>query len=123
MNQENLISMLLNKNEILSSGNWEKPIRVRYFLIKDITAMGDLKVEYFQTGKMLADHFTKPLQGTAFRKFRAEIQGILEYNPDTDLGWDRPENTFIPITQDCVEKSEVKTENRTNESRGGSPVE
>ena len=45
--------------------------------------MGDLKVKYFPTGEMLADHFTKSLQGADFQKFRAEIQGIPEYTPDT----------------------------------------
>ena len=29
-------------------------------------------------GKMLGDYFTKPLKGSIFRKFRAEIQGIPE---------------------------------------------
>ena len=85
--------------------------------------MGDLKVKYCPTGKMLADHFTQLLQGTAFRKFRVEIQGIPEDTPDTDLGWYRPENTFIPSPQECVERSDVKADKRTNESREGSSVE
>ena len=72
---------------------------------------------------MLAKHFTKPLQGTALWKFRAKIQGILEYTPDTYLGWDRPKYTFIPIPQECVERSNIKILKRTNELWEGSPVE
>ena len=57
--------------------------------------MGYPKVKYCPTEKLLANYFTKPLQGDAFRKFVAEIQVIPEDTPDTDLGWERPEYTFI----------------------------
>ena len=98
-------------------------IHVRYFLIKDGISVGDLKVKYCPTEKMFADHFTKPLQGVAFRKFRTEIQRTPEDTIDTDLGWDRPKEKFIPIPHDCVEKIEVNTDMRTNESRVGSRME
>ena len=54
--------------------------------------MGDLKVKYFPTWKILAENFPKTLQGTAIRKFRADIQGITEDTPDIDLGWEIPES-------------------------------
>ena len=78
--------------------------------------MGDMEVKYLLTEKMLSDHFNKPLQGTALRKFRAEIQGILEESPDKDLGWDIPKNKFITIPHECVERSDVNTDKRTNKS-------
>ena len=59
--------------------------------------MGDLKVKYLPTEKMLSVHFTKSLEGTDLRKFRAKIQGIPEDIPDTYLGWDRSESLFITI--------------------------
>ena len=71
--------------------------------------MGGLKVKYSPTGKILANHFTEPSQGTAFRKFRADIQGITEDTPDTYLGWDIHKNLFIPIPKDGVGRSDVKT--------------
>jgi hypothetical protein len=40
---------------------------------------------------MIADHFTKPLQGAMFRKFREEIQVIPNDTPDSDLGQDQDE--------------------------------
>ena len=58
--------------------------------------MGYLKVKYVTTGKFLYDHVTKPLQGAAFQKFRADIQGIPEDTSDTELVWNRPDDTFIP---------------------------
>ena len=48
---------------------------------------------------MLADHFSKLLQGAAFVKIRDKIQGIPENTPDKDLGWDNYKDTFIPIPQ------------------------
>ena len=72
--------------------------------------MGDLKFKYFPVGKMLIYHFTKPLQGAAFWKFRDDIKRILEDTPNTDFGWERPNDTFIPIPQECVERSNGKTD-------------
>ena len=43
--------------------------------------------------------------------------------PYTDLGWDRPEVTFIPSPQEFVDISDGKTDMMTNESREGNPVE
>ena len=64
--------------------------------------MGYMKVKYFPTGKFLANHFTKPLQEAAFQKFGAQIQGILEDTPYTNLVWDRPEDMYIPSLQKYV---------------------
>ena len=117
MYQEKLSAMLLKNNGRLSSGNRTKHTCIRYFLIKDIIAMGVLRVKYFPTGEMLSGYFTKPLQGYAFRKFRVEIQGIPEDTPYTYLGWDRFKGIFIPSSQECVERSDIKTDMRTNKSR------
>jgi hypothetical protein len=67
---------------------------------------------------MIADHFTKPLQGAMFRRFRAEIQGISNDIPDSDVGWDRDElapkeKTTNPTNispQECVGKEEIPAE-------------
>ena len=85
--------------------------------------MGYLKVEYCLMGRLLADPFTKPLQGAAFHELRAEIQVISKDTPDTDLVCYRPENTFFPIPQEFVERSDVNTDKKTNDSQEGSPVE
>ena len=115
MYQDNLSAIILDNNSRLSSGNRKKHIYVRYFLIKNRIAMGDLKVEYCLTGKMLANHFTKTLQGAAFRKFRYYIQGIPEDTPDTYLVWDRPEDMLILIPQECVGRSDINKCIRTSE--------
>ena len=44
---------------------------------------------------MLADHFTKPLQGGLFRIFRAELMNIPEDADITDMGWDGTETEKV----------------------------
>ena len=46
-----------------------------------------------------------------------------EDTPDTDLVWYRPQNTLIQIQQECVDRKDLNTDKRTNESRYGSTVE
>ena len=64
-------AMLLVKNGKKYSTKNTKYINVRYYFIKDRVETGDVVIEYFPTEKMLGEHFTKPLQGALFRKFRS----------------------------------------------------
>ena len=41
----------------------------------------EVKIEYCPTGDMLADYFTKPLQGSAFQKFRNLIMNYYMNDP------------------------------------------
>ena len=70
MYQDNLSAMLLETNGKKSSSNRTKNIRVRYVFIKDRVSSRNIKLENCPTEGMLADHFTKPLQGNLFRNFR-----------------------------------------------------
>ena len=47
----------------------------RYFWIKDRVKSEGITIQYCPTEKMIADFFTKPLQGSLFRKFRDVILG------------------------------------------------
>ena len=87
MYQENLSAMLLEKNGKKSSTKRTKHINVRYYFIKDRIACGELAVQHFPTQNMLADHFTKPLQGELFRKFRVELMNIPKDMDMADMGW------------------------------------
>ena len=48
------------------------------FFIKDRIRAGNVSVEFCPTELMLADFFTKPLQGSLFQKFRRVVMG---YDP------------------------------------------
>ena len=47
----------------------------KVFFVKDRVDKGEIKVEYCPTNIMLADFFTKPLQGRLFKDFRDVIMG------------------------------------------------
>jgi hypothetical protein len=74
--QDNQSAMLLAKNGRGSSSKRTRHINVRYFFVADRIASKEVKVEYCPTGDMVADYFTKPLQGTLFCKFRDFIMNI-----------------------------------------------
>jgi hypothetical protein len=89
---------------------------VRYFFIKDQIRSGERNLKHCPATEMLADHFTKPLQGTMFRKFRADTQGFPIDMCDTDMGWYRPcainerePSKACPSPQECVGTHEEHT--------------
>ena len=78
--QDNQRSMKLEQNGKRSSGKRTRHINIRYFFVTGRIAGGELSVEYCPTMDMIADYFTKPLQGSQFRRFRNVILGIQEVN-------------------------------------------
>ena len=68
--QDNQSAILLAKNGRGSSSKRTRHINIRYFFVADRIASKEVKVEYCPTGEMIADYFTKPLQGSLFKKFR-----------------------------------------------------
>ena len=63
---------LVKKGYSTASNN--RHINIRYFVIKDRVDNEELKIEYLPTEEMIADFFTKPLQGALFRKLRVYCQ-------------------------------------------------
>ena len=78
--QDNQSAILLEKNGKASSGRRTRHINIRYFFVHDRVSAGEVSVQYCPTGDMIADFFTKPLQGTMFCKFRDQI---MNNNPST----------------------------------------
>jgi hypothetical protein len=77
--QDNQSAMLLERNGRRSTSKRTRHINIRYFFIADCIEKGDVKVEYCPTEDMVADIcniFTKPLQGSAFHKFRNDVLNI-----------------------------------------------
>jgi len=50
-------------------------VNIRYFFIKDRVKNEGIDIVYCPTEQMLADYFTKPLQGSLFTKFRRVVMG------------------------------------------------
>jgi hypothetical protein len=76
--QDNQSTMLLAKNGRGSSSKRTRHINIRYFFVTDRVKSNEVRIEYCPTGEMDADFLTKPLQGSAFRKFRNRIMNVGE---------------------------------------------
>ncbi|GKY97397.1 hypothetical protein MPSEU_000698200 [Mayamaea pseudoterrestris] len=74
--QDNMSSMLLEKNGRSSSTKRTRHMNVRYFFVKDRVAAGEVNIEHCPTGDMVADFFTKPLQGAQFGKLRNLVMNL-----------------------------------------------
>ena len=73
--QDNQSTVKLLKNGKVSAGKQSRHINIRYFWITDRVKQEGMTIEYCPTGTMLADFFTKPLQGSLFKKMRDIVQG------------------------------------------------
>jgi hypothetical protein len=92
--QDNQSAMLLEKNGRASSGRRTRHINIRYFFVTDRVKSGEVRIEYCPTAEMVADFFTKPLQGSLFRKLR----GIILNSPERSV------NMGAMTSQECVGK-------------------
>ena len=95
MFQDNKSAILMESNGRNSCTGNSRHINVRYFFIKDRIDKGEMKVEYLPTDLMLADYFTKPLNGTKFEYFRSFIMG---WRPMSELNYD-VHNVTTPIKE------------------------
>jgi hypothetical protein len=75
LEQDNESAIKLESNGRSSAGPKSRHIDIRYFWIKDRTRAHGIQIRHCPTLSMLADFFTKPLQGTLFVKFRDVILG------------------------------------------------
>ena len=91
--QDNQSAIKIEENGKRSSGQKTKHMDNRYFWIKDRLNSENIKIRYCPTEKMIADFFTKPLQGNLFRLFRdiilgykhiSELDGIVEKLSDEE---------------------------------------
>ena len=82
--QDNMSAMLLEKNGKRSSGKQTRHIDIRYYFITDNINRGTVRVAYCPTDDMIADFFTKPLQGSKFYKFRSAIMNCAGPGPTPD---------------------------------------
>jgi hypothetical protein len=73
--QDNEATMKLETNGRASCSAMTRHVDIRYFFVKDRVKQENITVRHCPTLQMLADFFTKPLQGALFRKFRDVILG------------------------------------------------
>ena len=73
--QDNKSTILLKNNGKKSSSKRTRALNIHYFFLTDQIRKGNIQVEYCLTALIIADYFTKPLQGKLFAKFKKAIMG------------------------------------------------
>ena len=74
--QDNESAMKLERNGRASCSSKTRHIHIRYFFVHDVLDQEDIELEHCKTDSMVADFYTKPLQGKQFLKFRDIIMGV-----------------------------------------------
>ena len=98
--QDNTSAITLLKNGRNSCNGKLCHIHIRYFFSKDIIDRENMEIQYCSTNKMIADYYTKPLQGKQFYAFRDLIMG--------------KSDNFLSV-KECVRvKSKQTRENRSH---------
>jgi hypothetical protein len=74
--QDNTSAILLETNGRRSSTKRTRHMNIRYFYIKDQVDSNVIKIVHCPTDDMLGDFFTKPLQGSKFKRMRDVIMNL-----------------------------------------------
>jgi hypothetical protein len=95
--QDNEGAEKMAKNGQLSCGSKSRHINIKFFWISDRVKKGKIMIKHCPTDKMLADFFTKALQGNKYHIFRRII-----------MGWDHISTLWMSDTSDTTETSSSK---------------
>ena len=104
--QDNEGAEKMARNGRISCSSNSRHIKIKFFWITDRVKQGKIKVRRCHTDKMLADFFTKPLQGSKFKKFREVIMGwkhvstLIKHNDEDGLPPPAKERVEIPDKND-----------------------
>ena len=80
VHQDNVSAQILETNRKFSSSSKTEHIKAKFLFIKDKVDSKEVKIVDLPVVVMWADVLTKPLQGTAFRKMRAQLMNCaVEY--------------------------------------------
>ena len=74
--QDNKSTILLAENGKASSSKHTRHLNVRYYFVTDQIKKGHVKVAFCPKQDMIADFFTKPLQGSLFMRMRERILNL-----------------------------------------------
>ena len=90
--KDNESAMKLESNGWRSKGDKSRHIGIRYFFIQDVLKREKIDLLHCKTDKMIADYFTKPLQGGLFKKLRTYIMGETPIPDEERVGTNIQEN-------------------------------
>ncbi len=98
LKQDNQSAIRLETNGKASAGKQSRHIDIRYFFIKDRVQQERITIHHCNTENMIADFFTKPLQGALFLRFRDVILG---YSHTVSLASSTPTESEERV-EECV---------------------
>jgi hypothetical protein len=84
-NQDNVSAIRLAKNGRASGGKKSRHIDIRFFFIKDRLVSEGITMRHCPTEIIIADLYTKPLQGMLFKRFRDVILGYKHISYLTEI--------------------------------------
>jgi hypothetical protein len=115
--QDNRSAILLGTNGRQSSSKGTRHMNIRYFYIKDNIDAKEIKIEYCPTDEMLADFFTKALQGTKFRLMRDRVMNV-----DQNSKYHSGQRSVLNIDDDDIDTG-IDLNTCTGTSTGTTDVE
>jgi len=105
--------MKLEKNGRSSCGQKSRHIDIRFFFMKDRVGTERMDIRYCPTEQMLADFFTKPLQGSLFKRFKRVIMGLdhvsVLWREESNLTEERVGNDIKPGNQRASGKAYISS--------------
>ena len=84
--QDNTSAIKMESNGRKSCGEKSRHINIRYFFIKDVLKREGIELIHCSTERMIADYFTKPLQGSLFKKMRDILMGLAPFPEEERVG-------------------------------------
>ena len=96
------------KNGKNSCSSKSRHIHIRYFFTKDVIDRGDMELKHCPTEEIIADFYTKPLQGKNYYKMRQMIMGHSTMSVKERIG-DHQKNATEHGTDSTVLKKTNKT--------------
>ena len=81
--QDNPSAMRMESNGQKLCGEKSRHIHIMYFFIKDVLKRENIELIHCPTERMIADYYTKPLQGSLFKKMRDILMGLAPF-PDEE---------------------------------------
>ena len=130
--QDNQSAICMERNGKASTTGKSRHVHIRYFFMKDRVDKGEVEVQYCPTLEMLADYFTKPLQGALFHKFWDVIMGYahidtLKTGLNNNVDIDPNSKTSAVAIKESVELSSSNAKNNNcakldNENENGTRI-
>ena len=104
--QDNKSAILLEENGRASSSKRTRHINIRYYFVTDRIGNREVRIEYCPTEQMMADFFTKPLQGVLFTKFRDFIMNVDHSRTTATVD----QRSVLNIVSTCVTNTGANTD-------------